>query len=116
MAGSLTIASTLITSQQGNKTIGPLTISAANPIGQITDSAFAGAQSNTIAVPVGSTAVVICPPVGNLVGLTLKGVAGDTGIKLFTNQPSVIALDSTVVSFVLTSLGAISGTVELSFF
>jgi hypothetical protein len=63
--------------------------------------------ANTITVPVVAlvyvpTAVTIVPDPLNVFGLVLKGVTGDTGVKLHATDPSIVALDPSVVSFVLT--------------
>jgi hypothetical protein len=66
--------------------------------------------ANTIAVPaivsVVPTAVVIIPPVGNTTSLVLKGITGDTGVRLHNTDPTTIALDPSVSSFVLTAGGS----------
>jgi hypothetical protein len=61
---------------------------------------------------------VITPPATNLVALTLKGITGDTGISLQTNQAALITFNSpsSPAAFGLTAAAAISGVVELSFF
>jgi len=68
--------------------------------------------ANTITVPTGGTvptAVTIIPPASNAVQLTLKGVAGDTGIALHLTDPTVIALASSVVSFVINAASSCTG-------
>ena len=68
--------------------------------------------NNSIAVPAGGavcTAVTIIPPEGNTVALTLKGVNGDTGIRLHLTDPSVIAVDTSVVAFVLYAANSLNG-------
>lgn len=59
--------------------------------------------NNVITVPAATgfvaTAVTIIPPVANPNALTLKGIAGDTGIPLHKTDPTTIAIDSTVVNF-----------------
>jgi hypothetical protein len=68
--------------------------------------------ANTIPVPAGGAtpvAVTVIPPAGNVVPLTLKGVAGDTGIPLHLTDPSTIALAAGVVSFVLNAGNVVTG-------
>lgn len=68
--------------------------------------------ANTITVPTGGsvpTAVTIEPPAGNAVQLTLKGVAGDTGIALKLVDPTTIALAPAVVSFVINAASICTG-------
>lgn len=117
MPATIVIQSTQVSTESGSKTIGPLNITCANSIGAIQDLSFGSATFISVTPPPGSTSCTITPPVGNLVGLTLKGVTGDTGIPIQPNQPLVITFANTVTpaNFGLTSAGAISGVVELSF-
>lgn len=67
---------------------------------------------NAITVPAGGAtpvAVTIIPPAGNVVPMTLQGVAGDAGILLHLTDPSTIALGATVATFVITTTGAVPG-------
>ncbi len=63
--------------------------------------------ANTITVPTSGsnlpTAVTIIPPAANATSITLKGVTGDTGVRIHNTDPTSIALDSSVTSFVLTA-------------
>lgn len=65
---------------------------------------------NQIDVPSGFTpvSVTIVPPAGNTTSITLKGVTGDTGIRLHDTDPTNIAIHSSVTSIGLTTGGAIS--------
>jgi NADPH:quinone reductase-like Zn-dependent oxidoreductase len=68
--------------------------------------------ANTILVPAGGStpvAVTIIPPAGNTVTLTLKGIAGDTGILLHLTDPCTISLGASVVNFVLNAAAAVTG-------
>ena len=65
--------------------------------------------SNTITVPSGAVACTIIPPAGNTNSVTVKGVTGDTGIRLHNTDPSSIAIDSSVSTFVLTASTTTSG-------
>ena len=70
------------------------------------------AGPNAIIVPGGGAtpvAVTIHPPAGNVVPITLKGIAGDAGILLHPTDPSTIALGPLVNSFVLSTTGPITG-------
>lgn len=67
---------------------------------------------NTITVPTGGATVVACtvvPPTGNTTSITLKGVTGDTGIRIHNTDPTTVAIDSSVLTFVLTTGGIITG-------
>jgi hypothetical protein len=67
---------------------------------------------NTITPPSGGATPVACtilPPAGNVQTMTLKGVAGDTGVALHKTDPAVISLNSPTTTFVLDVTGAITG-------
>lgn len=67
---------------------------------------------NTITVPTGGstcTACTIIPPITNIISITLKGIAGDTGIRLHNTDPSTISRDPATTSFVLTTGAEIIG-------
>ena len=68
---------------------------------------------NTITAPVVSglvvTGLTIIPPAGNVLLITLKGVAGDTGVKLHDTDPTSIGLDEDFVSLVLNAEAQIVG-------
>jgi len=69
--------------------------------------------ANTITAPVVSGVVVtgltIIPPTGNTSLMTLKGVAGDTGIPLHLTDPTSLPLDVTFNSLVINAAAAIVG-------
>lgn len=69
--------------------------------------------ANMITAPVVSglvvTGLTIIPPAGNTHLITLKGVAGDTGIPLHLTDPTSIALNTTFVSLVLNAAASIVG-------
>ncbi len=69
--------------------------------------------NNTISDPVVSgftaTGLTIIPPSGNTSLITLKGVAGDTGIPLHLTDPTSLALDPTFISLVLNAAAVIVG-------
>lgn len=71
------------------------------------------ATNNTITAPVVSgvtiTGLTIIPPAGNTHVITLKGVAGDSGIVLHPTDPTSIALDTSFVSLVLSVAATIVG-------
>ena len=71
------------------------------------------AGNNTITVPTGGStpkAAVIIPPIANAQTITLKGIAGDTGILLNKLDPTCIAFDAPPpANFVLTCGGIITG-------
>jgi hypothetical protein len=64
---------------------------------------------NGINVPTSAVAATIVPPAGNATSITLKGVTGDSGIRLHNTDPTTIALHSSVSSIGLTAGDAITG-------
>ena len=71
--------------------------------------------ANTVTFPTGFTlnGVDIIPPSGNTTALTLKGIAGDTGIRLHNTVTTRVAIDSSVLSIVLNAASAM--TVRLAY-
>lgn len=68
--------------------------------------------ANTVTVPTGGTVPVACTilkPSGNTTSITLKGVTGDTGVRLHNTDPDTISIDPSVVSFVLTAGASLVG-------
>lgn len=65
---------------------------------------------NQIDVPSGFTpvSVTIVPPSGNTTSITLKGVTGDTGIRIHDTDPTNVAIHSSVTSIGLTCASAVS--------
>lgn len=63
-------------------------------------------------VPTGGTtvtALTIVPPTGNTVSITLKGVTGDTGLRLHNTDPTTIAIDPSVTSIGITTGNTVTG-------
>lgn len=70
--------------------------------------------NNTIALPTGGSTPVsatIVPPEGNLATITLKGVNGDTGVRINPTDPTILTFDPDALpaSFVLTASAEIIG-------
>jgi hypothetical protein len=86
---------------------------AANPTSPASIDIYSlAAGNNTITLPTGGStpkAAVILPPVGNAQTITLKGVAGDTGILINKLDPTTITFDTPPANFVLTAGGIITG-------
>lgn len=68
---------------------------------------------NSVSVPSSTgitvTAVTIVPPSGNTTSITLKGLTGDTGIRIHNTDPTTIAIDSSVTAIGLTAGATIQG-------
>lgn len=63
---------------------------------------------NSITVPTGAKSVTIIPPSANAITLTLKGVTGDTGVKLHLTDPTVIALATAQATIGITTSGTVT--------
>jgi hypothetical protein len=109
----LTIGATISGLPTGSKTVSAsATLSSA--VGGTVDTVLASG-ANTINVPTGATYAIIQPPTGNSIAVTLKGVTGDTGVKLHLTAPTCIAIDPTTATFVLTAASAFSNAHEINF-
>jgi hypothetical protein len=115
---AVTISSNGGTFQGGSYIVGPLTISSTFTSVQINSLTFGSGTFITTSSPAGSYGVVIEPPSSNLIQLTLKGITGDTGIPIASNQPTVVSFfNPTNANAVgLTSAAQITGVVTLTFF
>lgn len=115
---SVQITSNGGTYQGGSYIIGPLTISSTFTSVQINSVVFGSATFISTSSPAGAVGCVIEPPASNLVGLTLKGITGDTGIPIASNQPTVISFFNPAIANAvgLTSAAGITGVVTLTFF
>lgn len=71
-------------------------------------SATLSAGNNTITLPSGTLRVKVKPVPGNAVSLTLKGVAGDTGLPLNPGEPSYVSFLTGTTSFVLNAGGTVT--------
>lgn len=66
----------------------------------------------TITAPGGGATPKSCTivkPAANAVALKIKGVAGDTGVRLHNTDPDTISLDAAQTSFVLNAAAQIIG-------
>ena len=69
---------------------------------------------NTITVPTGGTvptAVTIVKPAASTATLKLKGVGGDTGVKLHPTDPDSISLDPTQATIIINASAQVVGVV-----
>jgi hypothetical protein len=85
-------------------------VNTASP-GQV-DIVSLNSGANTITPPAGGStpkAVTIVPPAGNVNTIIIKGIAGDTGVVLHLTDPSTVALNSAVTTFVLNAAASITG-------
>lgn len=67
--------------------------------------------ANTITPPAGGSTPKACTivlPSGNTSTVTLKGIAGDTGVVLHVTDPTTVSLNSPTDTFVLTASAEIA--------
>lgn len=117
MAGQLTIGGLLTGLPMGSINLPPITISA-NAAGNLTSTSITLASGfNSITVPSWAVGCLIIPNVTNAVGMTLKGVTGDTGIPLDLTGPSLINFPASPPATIgLTSAGAGATITDVVFF
>ena len=67
--------------------------------------------NTTLTAPTAATPtyLILVPPAGNTALMTLRGIAGDTGVALHKTNPTFIALDSTFVSCVINAGATVTG-------
>lgn len=94
----------------GTQTVNAAT-NAASPGSIVVQALSSGANTITVPTSTGVTVVscTIIPPTGNTTSITLKGVTGDTGIRIHNTDPTTVAIDSSVTSFCLTAGAALQG-------
>lgn len=87
-----------------------------NAVGEIVPVTLA-IGNNLINVPSGAATVLIQPPDGNSVVITMKRTTGvgDLGLDLHPGLPAFVSLNTTMVSFYLTISSLLSGPVQISF-
>lgn len=118
MTVSITIASTTGSYQGGTFTLGPIVGTSTYVSLQVNNITFNSGTFISTTGPAGANGILIEPPAGNVVQLTLKGITGDTGIPLAGNQPALFWFftPSSANTVGLTAASAISGPVTLSWF
>lgn len=115
MAGTLTISGMAAGLLTGQKTIGPITMTGNQVIGQITDLTLA-AGDNTIQVPSGATAVLIELGATNTSELKLRTNLDNTdGGAPFGPTGFVVWPLYTGTTSLIINAASSGGTIELSF-
>lgn len=92
-----------------------IVIPVASPGGQVLTPALASGF-NAIAIPAGTTLIIVVLPVGNTQTVTLKGPTGDTGIPINKNTGVIMFMpDAADTTFGLTTGGAIAALTTIYF-
>lgn len=117
---TLTLSGNITGAPSGARTLGPFTLTSAAANGTIQQMVLANG-ANTITVPTLplTSGCIVQLAVGNTAVVTLKGIAGDTGIAMGKTGWFCLNWDPTAppANFVLSSAGAQTGLVtELLFF
>jgi hypothetical protein len=118
MSGYVAISGQITNVPQGTALIGPLTIAPSSSNFMSVLNVVLGSGANTIAVPSWASGVLIQPPSGNGVALTLKGVTGDTGIPISETGPTLLSFTTATIpsSFVITAASLTTGDTTITFF
>lgn len=110
--GILRILTTITGLAEGEVTVGPLEFQTTTAVGERRSPLNLVTGANTIAVPAAATVAVFIPPAGNTQTLTLKGVSGDTGVRLHKTFPTPIALDAGAnANLIIAAGGTVNGCV-----
>jgi hypothetical protein len=109
-SGNLTLNANVTGGSDGARSFGPITIVTNAAVTQ-TMTVTLAIGANTITLPSGVTAMVISPP--NAVSpspnpayggtVTVKGVAGDTGLTVSNKWPTLVSFDTSPASVVVTA-------------
>lgn len=109
--GTVTTSGTVTGLPGGNSLTIAGQITSAAAVGELLQQALT-TGANTITVPTGSVAVIITPPSGSVVVLTLKGVTGDTGVIIapsgLVSFPAVIPLGAAQTTIVVNASAPVS--------
>src|SRR5690242_9561426 len=107
MAGSLTISGLSAGEPAGQRTIGPLTIQGAAVIGETLEVVLSSGD-NTFAIPAGSVAALIVPPVNGTAALKVRTSSnnGDAGLPVSVSNPSVISFTASLPTSLIVNSGA----------
>lgn len=101
----------------GKAAVGPFTVDGTlSPFYSYKGSLASG--NNPLTVPDGCTGFIFTPPVGNAVGLLLKGATGDEGISIPPGRPFFYVFDPELVpaAIYVDAAGDIDGEFEVVFF
>lgn len=118
MGGYAAISGLVYGTPAGTVTIGPYTI-AANALADFSSTASTPTSpgNTTVNVPSFAAGVILVPNTANTAALTLKGIAGDTGIAISPNNPSLLSFPtSPPASFVITAGSGYTGLLQIIFF
>lgn len=117
--GTVTLNGNVSGGPAGTRSFGPNTVPLNTAVDQTLVTALASG-ANTVTVPTGSTVCIIVGPNATSPNplwagvLTVKGVAGDTGVVVSAKFPTMLSWDTAPASFVLNA--SITGaTVEFWF-
>lgn len=104
---------TITTTYSGDVTLTQSHAAASNGASPATEQIMNLASGNNQILPPGGgttlSGVTLVPPVGNAVGLTLKGLAADTGIPIHLTDPTSLGLTTGVTMINLGAANAVTG-------
>lgn len=113
-SGSLSFAGTLVGFPSGQRTI-----LVTYPIPSALDDAFPvtlGLGNTQVNVPANANGVIIEPPPGNAIVISIKSSSGDTGLAIHRTLGLIYFMDISQTSFFLSVPTALPGPVQLTFF
>jgi hypothetical protein len=123
--GNLNISAVVSGGPDGARSFGPFTITTGTATTQTVSVALI-VGSTTIPIPTGTTWAIFVPPNATAPGtpapnpgyggtITLKGVAGDTGVPVSVKWWSVWTFDSTTLPANIVVTATVSGTAYVEF-
>lgn len=117
MPGYVAVSGLITGTPAGTVTVGPYTSPGNTSALFESTTVVLASGTNTIAIPSYANGVIIMPPTSNLIGITIKGVGGDTGIPMSPSEPAMISFPATPpASFVLSAASAMTLPTQVIFY
>lgn len=107
-SASIQITGTVTGSNVGSKTVGPFTITSATAAIDTTRSNLASGD-NTLSIVTGATGVILVPPAGNAILVTLRGPTSGGTFPLHKTNPTLLCFDATATAVVLNAAAPVTG-------
>lgn len=102
---TITLTGTVTGMPSGSKTISA-TWTDADALSNVHTQTLTQGASNTITVPTGASSVLIVPATTTVETVTLKGVAGDTGVVISSSEPTFVKFSASPPATFVITLGA----------
>lgn len=113
-SGTLTFSGTLTGFPSGSRSIS-VSMILDNAVDDATGVVLP-AGDTTFQIPSGANGVIIDPPEGNVIPLTVKGAPGDVGLPLHPTHFMVWPFAPTATGFTITAASNMAAPIQLTYF